>query len=83
MDRLDAPLLLTHGSNDSRVGVSESRQFHESARALDKPVTYVEFEGQGHGIKGLDNIVRWYRVQFEFLEDVVEDDVHGADDGEG
>jgi hypothetical protein len=31
----------------------------------------VEFEGQGHGIKGLDNLVRWYRVQFEFLESVV------------
>jgi hypothetical protein len=28
----------------------------------------VEFEGQGHGIKGLENNVRNYRVWFEFLE---------------
>lgn len=68
---LKAPLLLTHGANDNRVGVTESRQFYEAAKKLGKPVTYVEFEGQGHGIKGLENVVRWYRVQFEFLESVV------------
>lgn len=72
VDRLDAPLLLTHGSNDNRVGVTESRQFAEAAEELGKPVTYVEFEGQGHGIKGRDNLVRWYRVQFGFLEGVVQ-----------
>ncbi len=83
VDRLEAPLLLTHGSNDSRVGVTESRQFHESAERLGKPVQYVEFEGQGHGIKGLENTVRWYRVQFEFLEGVVEGNVRGADGGTG
>jgi dienelactone hydrolase len=69
--RLESPLLLTHGSNDNRVGVTESRQFYEAARAADRPVTYVEFEGQGHGIKGLENIVDWYGVQFDFLEGLV------------
>ncbi len=68
---LRAPLLLTHGSNDNRVGVSESRQFNAAARRLNKPVTYVEFAGQGHGIKGLANEARWYRAQFDFLEAAV------------
>jgi dipeptidyl aminopeptidase/acylaminoacyl peptidase len=71
VNRLDSPLLLTHGSNDNRVEVTESRQFNEAAMELGKPVTYVEFEGQGHSIKGLDNLVRWYQVQFELLEKVV------------
>jgi dienelactone hydrolase len=71
VNRLEAPLLLTHGANDNRVGVSESRQFSEEARRLGKPVTYVEFEGQGHGIKGLENLVRYYQVQFDFLQQVV------------
>lgn len=71
VELLDSPLLLTHGSNDNRVGVTESRQFHDAARELGKPVTYVEFEGQGHGISGLTNLLRYYQTQFDFLQDVV------------
>jgi len=71
VERLDSPILLTHGSNDNRVGVTESRAFVEAARALEKPVTYVEFEGQGHGISGLENQVRYYQARFDFLASVV------------
>ena len=71
VDILQAPLLLTHGSNDNRVGVSESRQFNDKAVELGKPVTYVEFEGQGHGIKGLENLMEYYQVQFDFLRGVI------------
>lgn len=71
VDLLEAPLLLTHGSNDNRVGVTESRQFYQRALELDKPVTYVEFEGQGHGIKGLENLMEYYQVQFDFLRGVI------------
>jgi dipeptidyl aminopeptidase/acylaminoacyl peptidase len=70
-DLLKSPILLTHGSNDNRVGVSESRQFVEAAETLGKPVTYVEFEGQGHGISGLGNLVTFYQARFNFLQDVV------------
>jgi len=68
---LKSPILLTHGSNDNRVGVTESRQFVEAAKKLGKPVTYVEFEGQGHGISGLGNQVTYYQTRFNFLQDVV------------
>jgi dipeptidyl aminopeptidase/acylaminoacyl peptidase len=71
VDLLDSPILLTHGSNDNRVGVTESRAFVEAARQLEKPVTYVEFEGQGHGISGLENQVIYYQTRFDFLESVV------------
>jgi dipeptidyl aminopeptidase/acylaminoacyl peptidase len=69
--RLRAPLLLTHGGNDNRVGVNESRQFHAAARLLGKPVTYIEYDGQGHGIRGLPTTVSYYRAQLAFLEAVV------------
>jgi dipeptidyl aminopeptidase/acylaminoacyl peptidase len=71
VDLLEAPILLTHGSNDNRVRVSESRQFNEEAVELGKPITYVEFEGQGHGIKGLENLMEYYQVQFDFLRGVI------------
>jgi dipeptidyl aminopeptidase/acylaminoacyl peptidase len=65
--RLQMPLLLTHGSNDWRVPVTESRRFAEQAKAAGLPVTYVEFEGQGHHIEGLALQVKLYQTRFDFL----------------
>ena len=72
VERLEAPILLTHGSNDWRVPPDESRRFVEKAEALGKPVTYVEFEGQGHGIRGFENLVRYYQAVLDFYADVSE-----------
>ena len=47
--------------------MGESRKFVEKAQALGKPVTYVEFEGQGHGIRGLTNQVSYYQSVLDFL----------------
>ncbi len=67
-DKLMGKLLLLHGENDNRVPVIESRTMAAKLDSLGKPVTYVEFAGQGHGVKGLDNIVKRYRAWFDFLE---------------
>lgn len=67
VDLLRAPLLLTHGSQDWRVPVDESRQFAQAAKAQKKPVQYVEIEGQGHHIEGLTLQVQVYQARFDFL----------------
>ena len=72
VERLESPLLLTHGSHDSRVPVDESRRFAEAAQEYGLPVVYEEFEGQGHGIDGLANRMRYYRAIFDFLETSVD-----------
>ena len=69
-DKMVGKLLLTHGTNDSRVPIEGSRWMADSLRAYDKDVTLVEFDGQGHGIKGLANTIRNYNVWFDFLEKV-------------
>jgi dipeptidyl aminopeptidase/acylaminoacyl peptidase len=69
-DKLKGRLLLIHGSNDSRVPVIESRSLAAKLDSLGKLVRYVEFEGQGHGIKGLENTVRFYRTWFQFLSGI-------------
>ena len=38
-----------------RVPVAGSRAFVEAAKALEKVVTYVEVEGQGHHVEGRGN----------------------------
>ncbi len=72
VERLRAPLLVTHGSQDWRVPVEESRQFVDKAKAAGLPVQYVEFEGQGHQIKGLGLNAKAYQVRFDFLQAVAE-----------
>jgi dipeptidyl aminopeptidase/acylaminoacyl peptidase len=67
-DKGRGKLLLTHGTNDSRVPIEGSRQMAEALKKYNKDVTLVEFQDQGHGIKGLENNVRNYNVWFRFLE---------------
>jgi dipeptidyl aminopeptidase/acylaminoacyl peptidase len=65
--RLQAPLLLTHGSKDWRVPVTESRRFADAARKLKRPINYIEVEGQGHHIEGLGLQVQVFQARFDFL----------------
>lgn len=71
VDKLQFPILLTHGSNDWRVPVDESRQFAKKAEAAGLPVSYVEFAGQGHRIEGLALQVKLFQTRFDFLMAVV------------
>ncbi len=76
LERLSSPILLLHGENDLRVPVEESRQFKAACDAAQKDCTYVEFEGQGHGLKGIENQTRVWKETFRYLEHVI--DVHGV-----
>jgi len=67
-DKGRGKLLLTHGTNDSRVPIEGSRAMAEALRENGKDVELIEFKDQGHGIKGLENNVRNYNVWFRFLE---------------
>jgi dipeptidyl aminopeptidase/acylaminoacyl peptidase len=71
VDLLNAPILLTHGANDWRVPVDESRRFAARAKELDKPVQYVEFADQGHAIEGVELQLKLYQTRFDFLAAVV------------
>lgn len=67
VDRLQAPIFLLHGGNDWRVPVEGSRQFAQKAEELGKAVTYVEVEGQGHRVEGLERIVEAWQARLDFL----------------
>ncbi|MCB0277139.1 MAG: S9 family peptidase [Calditrichaeota bacterium] len=69
-DQMSGKLLLTHGSNDSRVPIEGSMWMADSLKKYQKDVTLVVFDGQGHGIKGLENSLAYYRAWFKFLETV-------------
>ncbi|MFN3196110.1 MAG: S9 family peptidase [Chlorobiota bacterium] len=65
---MEGRLLLTHGTNDSRVPIEGSRFMADSLKKYNKNVTLQEYEGMGHHIKGLENNVRQYKTWFDFLQ---------------
>ena len=48
IDRVTVPLLVVHGALDSNVPVNEGLQVVAALRALDRDVSYLELEGEGH-----------------------------------
>ena len=69
-DKMMGKLLLIHGANDNRVPVEGSRFMADSLKKYGKDFVYKEFEGQGHGIKGLKNNIEYFRTMFDFLETI-------------
>lgn len=51
------PILMFHGTADSRVSVQGARQFNEKMKALSRPIKYVEYEKGTHGLwENIDNV---------------------------
>ncbi|WP_375481187.1 S9 family peptidase [uncultured Jatrophihabitans sp.] len=47
-DAITVPLLVVHGELDTNVPLGEALQLVERLRALDRPVEYLQLEGEGH-----------------------------------
>jgi dipeptidyl aminopeptidase/acylaminoacyl peptidase len=58
IDRVQAPLLVLHGQNDTNVPVVEAEQIVSSLKQRGVPVEYVLFPDEGHGWRKTANRVR-------------------------
>ncbi|PTX61784.1 dipeptidyl aminopeptidase/acylaminoacyl peptidase [Melghirimyces profundicolus] len=68
VDRIRAPLFVVHGANDPRVPVTEAEQIVDALRKRNRPVEYLRFEDEGHGLSKLENRVHAYGEIATFLE---------------
>jgi dienelactone hydrolase len=66
-DKATGKLLLVHGENDNRVPVEQSRQMARAMEKAGKPYTYLEIPGQGHGWKGLNENLIYFKAVFDFF----------------
>ncbi|WP_342539006.1 S9 family peptidase [Sporosarcina sp. FSL K6-1540] len=73
--QIQAPLLVFHGQNDTRVPVSEAEQLTKEMREMEKDVELIIFEDEGHQTEKLANhitmntkIVEFFNHNFENLE---------------
>lgn len=68
---LSAPLLVLQGSDDTVVPPSHSEAIVDALRERGLPVAYLVFEGEGHGFRRADSIVRWFAAELDFCGRVV------------
>jgi dipeptidyl aminopeptidase/acylaminoacyl peptidase len=67
VDQIRIPLLIAHGANDSRVKQSESDRIVSALRGKDKPVDYLVFPDEGHGLRRPENKMAFYAAVEQFL----------------
>lgn len=69
LDRLRAPLLLVHGSDDTNVPVGESEQVAAALRSLGVPHQLLIFEGEGHELLTTANRVAFVQATRQWVVD--------------
>ncbi len=65
-ERLSAPLLVLQGTDDTVVPPAHSEKIVEALRKRGLPVAYQTFDGEGHGFRSADSIVRWFESDLYF-----------------
>lgn len=70
-DRITAPLLIFHGTEDQVVPIAQSEALVERIGAVDGAVELVVFEGEGHGFRQPEHVEVEYRRTESFLDRIV------------
>ncbi len=61
-DKINTPLLLLHGADDTNVPPGESIQLYTALKLLGKPVELIEVEGQNHHIVDYKKRIKWQKT---------------------
>ncbi len=67
-DKIRAPLMVIHGKNDPRVPHEEAEQIVGFLRAKNRPVEFLSFDNEGHGVARLENRLVAYPAIADFLD---------------
>ena len=61
-DKINTPLLLLHGSEDTNVPLGESLQLWVGLKILGRPVEMVQIEGEDHWILEYSKRIEWHNT---------------------
>ncbi len=68
-DRIDVPVLYSHGVMDPRIDIAETETMVKSLRTNGIEAPFIRIPDEGHGWRKLGNRFFYYRQQAEFLEE--------------
>ncbi len=66
VDRLDDPLIVFQGLEDEIVPPTQSEMIVEALRAKGVPVAYLAFEGEQHGFRRSETVIRVLESELAF-----------------
>jgi dipeptidyl aminopeptidase/acylaminoacyl peptidase len=66
LDRFTAPLLILQGAEDPIVPPNQAHMIRDALKARGVPVAYIEFDGEGHGFRRAENIIRAKEAELYF-----------------
>ena len=70
-DKLSRPMIFFQGLDDKVVPPQQSELMVEALKARGVPVAYVPLEGEGHGFRKAENIVRTLEAELYFYQRVL------------
>jgi dipeptidyl aminopeptidase/acylaminoacyl peptidase len=70
LDGFDAPLITFQGADDKVVPPSQSRAIVAALQQKGVPVAYIEFEGEQHGFRKAESLVRSLEAELAFYGEV-------------
>ena len=70
LDGFKVPLLVLQGAEDPVVPANQSARIVDALRARHAPVAYLLYEGEGHGFRKPENIIRSLQAELSFYGQV-------------
>ncbi len=64
---INVPLLVVHGELDTNVPIGEAHQIVAALRALNRPVDYLQLDGEGHEYRRAESRLRLIESLLDFL----------------
>ena len=74
-DRLSCPIILFQGLEDRVVPPNQAEMMVDALRAKGLPVAYLAFEGEQHGFRRSENIVRSLEAELYFYSRILGFDI--------
>lgn len=73
-DKVNTPILLLHGTEDTNVPIGESIQMYTALKILGKPVEFIEIKGENHGVKDYKKRIEWNNSIYAWFAKWLKDD---------
>ncbi|MFC1476964.1 alpha/beta hydrolase family protein [candidate division KSB1 bacterium] len=68
---MDTPLIYLHGGDDPTVEYNQGMEFYNALRFLGKPVIFLSYPGEGHGLRRLENQIDFQKRIRQFYDHYV------------